>query len=68
MAEAAVGMSSDYPARLLMQAAKKVDHDWCQTAVLRCQRLDRRMKSVSMPDKQKEDELKLFLMELAGRR
>ena len=27
------GMSSDYPARLLMQAAKKVDHDWCQTAV-----------------------------------
>ena len=62
------GMSSDYPARLLMQAAKKVDHDWCQTAVLRCQRLDRRMKSVSMPDKQKEDELKLFLMELAGRR
>ena len=62
------GMSSDYPAKLLMQAAKKVDHDWCQTAVLRCQRLDRRMKSVSMPDKQKEDELKLFLMELAGRR
>ena len=62
------GMSSDYPARLLMQAAKKVDHDWCRTAVLRCQRLDRRMKSVSMPDKQKEDELKLFLMELAGRR
>ena len=62
------GMSSDYPARLLMQAAKKVDHDRCQTPVLRCQRLDRRMKSVSMPDKQKEDELKLFLMELAGRR
>ena len=26
------------------------------------------IKSVSMPDKQKEDELKLFLMELAGRR
>ena len=61
-------MSGDYPAKLLLQAAKKVDHDWCQTAVLRCQRLDRRMKSVSMPDKQKEDELKLFLMELAGRR
>ena len=62
------GMSSDYPAKLLMQAARKVDHDWCRTAVLRCQQLDRRMKSMSMPDKQKEDELKLFLMELAGRR
>ena len=61
-------MSSDYPAKLLMQAARKVDHDWCRTAVLRCQQLDRRMKSMSMPDKQKEDELKLFLMELAGRR
>lgn len=61
-------MSSDYPAKLLLQAARKVDHDWCQTAVLRCQRLDRRMKSVSMTDRQREDELKLFLMELAGRR
>lgn len=61
-------MSSDYPAKLLMQAARKVDHDWCRTAVLRCQQLDRRMKIMSMPDKQKEDELKLFLMELAGRR
>ena len=61
-------MSSDYPAKLLMQAARKVDHDWCRTAVLRCQQLDRRMKSMSMLDKQKEDELKLFLMELAGRR
>lgn len=61
-------MSSDYPAKLLMQAARKVDHEWCRTAVLRCQQLDRRMKSMSMADKQKEDELKLFLMELAGRR
>ena len=39
-------MSSDYPAKLLLQAAKKVDHDWCSSAVIRCQRLDRRMKSV----------------------
>ena len=61
-------MSSDYPAKLLMQAARKVDHDWCRTAVLRCQQLDRRMKSMSMPDKQKEDAVKLFLMEWAGRR
>ena len=60
------GMSSDYPAKLLMQAAKKVDHDWCSNAVIRCQRLDRRMKSERGMDS--EAELKLFLMELAGAR
>ena len=59
-------MSSDYPAKLLMQAAGKVDHEWCQTAVIRCQRLDRRMKSEKNMDS--EAELKLFLMELAGSR
>ena len=57
-------MSSDYPAKLLLQAAKKVDHDWCSSAVIRCQRLDRRMKSERGMDS--EAELKLFLMELAG--
>ena len=60
------GMSSDYPAKLLMQAARKVDHEWCSTAVKRCQRLDRRMKSERGMDS--EAELKLFLMELAGER
>ena len=60
------GMSSDYPAKLLMQAARKVDHEWCSTAVKRCQRLDRRMKSERGMDS--EAELKLFLMELAGAR
>ena len=60
------GMSSDYPAKLLMQAAKQVDHDWCSNAVIRCQRLDRRMKSERGMDS--EAELKLFLMELAGAR
>ena len=59
-------MSSDYPAKLLMQAAKKVDHDWCADAVKRCQMLDRRMKSERGMDS--EAELKLFLMELAGAR
>ena len=59
-------MSSDYPAKLLLQAAKKVDHDWCSSAVIRCQRLDRRMKSERGMDS--EAELKLFLMELAGAR
>lgn len=60
------GMSSDYPAKLLMQAARKVDHQWCANAVTRCQRLDRRMKSQRGMDS--EAELKLFLMELAGAR
>lgn len=59
-------MSSDYPAKLLMAAAKKVDHEWCRMAVQRCQVLDRRMKSEKGIDS--EAELKLFLMELAGRK
>ena len=59
-------MSSDYPAKLLLQAAKNVDHEWCRQAVKRCQRLDRRMKSERNMDS--EGELKLFLMELAGAR
>ena len=60
------GMSSDYPAKLLLQAAKNVDHDWCRQAVKRSQTLDRRMKSERNMDS--EGELKLFLMELAGAR
>lgn len=59
-------MSSDYPAKLLLQAAKNVDHDWCRQAVKRSQTLDRRMKSQRNMDS--EGELKLFLMELAGAR
>lgn len=59
-------MSSDYPAKLLLQAAKNVDHDWCRQAVKRSQTLDRRMKSQRNMDN--EGELKLFLMELAGAR
>ena len=59
-------MSSDYPAKLLLQAAKNVDHDWCRQAVKRSQTLDRRMTSERNMDS--EGELKLFLMELAGAR
>ena len=59
-------LSSDYPAKLLLQAAKNVDHDWCRQAVKRSQTLDRRMKSQRNMDS--EGELKLFLMELAGAR
>jgi len=59
-------MSSDYPAKLLMQAASRVDHKWCAHAVKRAQDLDLRMKSQRGLDAQQE--LKLFLMELAGDR
>ena len=60
------GMGSDYPAKLLLQAARRVDHAWCREAVKECQILDRRMKSERNMDS--EAELALFLMELAGRK
>ena len=56
-------MRSDYPARLLLEAAGKVSTQWAAWAVERCQEIDLRMKSVSGVDSQAE--LKLFLMELA---
>ena len=59
-------MSSDYPAKLKMQAAEKVSHQWCSMAVKKAQILDRRMKSEKNVDS--EGELKLLLMELAGTR
>ena len=59
-------MKSDYPAELLLKAARKVDHNWCRMAVQSCQVLDRRMTSEKGMDS--EAELKLFLVELAGRR
>ena len=52
--------------KLLMDAAKTVDHDWCSRAVKSCQVLDRRMKSEKNIDR--EAELKMLLMELAGRK
>ena len=60
------GMNSDYPAKLLLQAARRVDRSWCREAVQRCQVLDRRMKSERNMDN--ESELTLFLMELSQRR
>ena len=60
------GMKSDYPADLLLKAARKVDHEWCRWAVQASQVLDRRMKSEKGMDN--EAELKRFLVELAGRR
>ena len=61
-------MRSDYPAKLLMDNAKKVTRPWCENAVRRCYETDLRIKSVNGVDG--ADELKLLLMELAqeGRR
>lgn len=60
------GMSSDYPAKLLLQSARRVDHNWCRDAVKRCQVLDTRMKSER--NMNSEAEMSLFLMELAMRK
>ena len=61
-------MRSDYPAKLLLENAKKVSRTWCENAVRRCFETDLRIKSVSGVDG--ANELKLLLMELAqeGRR
>ena len=60
-------MKSDYPAKLLLSAAKKTTAEWCAGAVKMCQVLDRRMKSERGMDA--VGELKLLLVRLgAGRR
>ena len=56
-------MRSDYPARLLMEAARRVTTPWAAEAVRRCRQLDLRMKSASGVDG--GEERKQFLMELA---
>ena len=58
-------MRSDYPARLLLDAARKTTHEWCANSLALCQKLDRRMKSEKGIDR--EGELKLLLMQLAQR-
>ena len=60
------GMRSDYPARLLLDAARRTTRAWCEHSVLLCQRLDLRMKSVKGVDD--AGELKLLLAELAQKR
>lgn len=59
-------MKSDYPAKLLMSAAKKTNAEWCSNAVKMCQVLDRRLKSERGIDG--VGELKLLLIELGARR
>lgn len=59
-------MKSDYPAKLLLAAAKKTTADWCADAVKLCQVLDRRMKSEKGVDP--VGELKLLLVQLGARK
>ena len=59
-------MKSDYPAKLLLAAAKRTNADWCADAVKMCQVLDRRMKSEKGIDA--AGELKLLLVRLGARR
>lgn len=60
------GMKSDYPAKLLLNAARRTTAEWCAQAVRRCQELDRRMKSERGVDS--AGELKLLLVWLAAER
>ena len=60
------GMKSDYPAKLLLNAARRTTAEWCAQAVRRCQVLDRRMKSERGIDS--AGELKLLLVQLAAER
>ena len=59
-------MKSDYPAKLLLSAAKRTTADWCADAVKMCQVLDRRMKSEKGMDA--AGELKLLLVRLGAQR
>ena len=57
-------MRSDYPAKLLLSAARRTTADWCAEAVQMCQVLDRRMKSEKGVDA--AGELKLLLVRLGA--
>lgn len=52
----------EYPAKLLMRAARNVETPWCREAVCWCETLDRRLKSESGIDG--EGELKLLILRL----
>lgn len=57
------GMRSDYPAKLLLSAAKNFSKSWCQDGIAMCKKLDVQMKSQTGFDSQ--GELKFLLMRLA---
>jgi len=56
-------MRSDYPAKLLLENARRVTRPWCENALRRCYETDLRIKSTAGTDSAAE--LKLLLMELA---
>ena len=58
------GMKSDYPAKLLLGAARRTTTAWCADAVKMCQVLDKRMKSEKGLDG--VGELKLLLVRLGA--
>lgn len=58
------GMRSDYPAKLLLAAARRTTLSWCAAAVKQCQVLDRRLKSEKGIDG--AGELKLLLVRLGA--
>ena len=58
-------MKSDYPAKLLLSAARRTNAAWCADAVKMCQVLDRRLKSEKGIDG--VGELKLLLVRLGAR-
>ncbi len=60
------GMKKEYPARLLMDDARRTTTEWCAWSVRQCQELDRRMKSERSVDN--VGELKLLLIRLADER
>jgi len=60
------GYRSDYPVKLLLEAARKTSAGWCADAVKMCQVLDRRMKSERGVDA--AGELKLLLVRLGAQR
>ena len=60
------GMRSDYPARLLLEAARKTTGEWCADSLKLCEKLDRRMKSEKGIDD--VGEIKLLLMQLAQKK
>ena len=59
-------MRSDYPAKLLLQSARRVSAQWCGDAVKMCQASDLRMKSQRGVDP--AEELKLLLARLGAAR
>ncbi|HIX31662.1 MAG TPA: DNA polymerase III subunit delta [Firmicutes bacterium] len=56
-------MRSDYPAKLLLNAAKNFSKEWCRDGIAQCRKLDVQMKSQAGFDS--AGELKFLLMRLA---